>query len=169
MRTRNKEPRHRLRKNMKARSQEKANCVTPPVPLTRKPKRIRIGPMTIRIFGTLRHLDKSSGGVENAECGVIAKKWGVSAERNSAIQQIENLGYVSFSQTSSQVLGHVFDGAQMSQLEGAQVGDDGPAIFDDDVCTVRPHQVTAIGDYVKQFAIGHFDDAFVVEIGDDGH
>src|SRR5678816_484314 len=54
---RNNAPKHKLRKNMKASSQENAKSLG----LAIKPMTDKIPPPTRRIIGTLRHLDKSSG------------------------------------------------------------------------------------------------------------
>src|SRR6516164_10401204 len=55
--TRNNAPKHRLRKNMKASSHEKAKSLG----RANRPMIDKIPPPTRRIIGTLRHLDKSSG------------------------------------------------------------------------------------------------------------
>jgi hypothetical protein len=62
-----------------------------------------------------------------------------------------------FIQAGAQLLGHIVNCAQASELQRAHVRDDGPAIFDTDVGPISPHVIAAIRNDVKQFAIGHFD------------
>src|SRR5579862_9377557 len=124
-----------LRQNMNAISQQLANC-RPPSCLTKRLNRSPITatrpPTTMRRVGRLRHLDKSSGGsFASLGCALIL------------LFQIDAL-----------TLRDVINGPKMAQLQRAQIGDDGPAVLDRYIWTIRAHRASSMGNDVKDFAIG---------------
>src|SRR5277367_1277482 len=97
--TRNQPPMARLKKNIKATSQEKPTCFKG-VALMADPPIAPIAPTTISMEGTLRHLDKSSG----ANCWVCGSE---------LIRSFFKLGAFR--------VGHVLDRSQLASLQRPHV------------------------------------------------
>src|SRR4051812_38768704 len=126
-----------LRQNMKASSQEKANCVPPSrltPKLTPKPMTATRPPATMRMAGTERHLDKSSGGSLAEFLGAL----------------------ILLFQIPAFTLRHIVDRREVTQLQCAQVSNDRPTIFRRHIRPVGAHRVSTIRNHVKNFAIGVF-------------
>src|SRR6185312_17321040 len=103
-----------LRQNMNASNQEAANWLKS---LWSKinPSTASTPPTTIKIVGTLRHLDKSSG------CSLAG------------------LVLISLFQSCALIGGKVIRRPELAQLQGAQVGDDRPAVFHRHIRPVSAH------------------------------
>src|SRR5271154_2349898 len=106
--TRNQPPNPMLKKNMKASSQEKANCLTAFSPPRAKPPSAPTRPTPIRIHGTFCHLDMSS----LANCDVC---------ESELISLFFKLGAFRFR--------HVLGCGQLTALQGPHVINNGPAIL----------------------------------------
>src|SRR5258708_25383101 len=65
-------------------------------------------------------------------------------------------------QPSALVEGDVIDRAVRGALEGADVGNHGPAIVGGQLVGVGHHRVLAVGDGVEDLTLGHVADAVVV-------
>src|SRR3569833_569661 len=114
-----------LRQNMNASSHEKANCFPPSrntPKLTPRPINANTPPAPIKIVGTLRHLDKSSG------CSLAG------------------LLLILLFQISALIRRKVVHRPEMAQLQGAQVGDDRPAVFHRHIWPVSTHRIATVRD-----------------------
>src|SRR4051812_24472428 len=121
-----------LRQNMNASSQEKANCCPPSrstPKLTPSPISATTPPTPIKIVGTLRHLDKSSG------CSLAG------------------LILILLFQISALFLRKIVHGPEMAQLQGAQISDDRPAVFRRHIRAVSAHRIAPVRNHVKNFSV----------------
>jgi len=69
----------------------------------------------------------------------------------------------SMNQFSTLVFGNVGNRRVLAALQCAQVGNNSPAIGDENVRPVSHHRVFAVGDCVENFAVRHFADAFILK------
>src|SRR5690242_1609838 len=128
---------------MKASSQEQPNSAG----LMMRPMTDKIPPTTISTAGSLRQPDKSSGG----------GKFVLSDDELMSFQFGPFRG--------RQIVG----GSEPAQLQCPQIGHNGPAVFGGDQRAVSAHQAFAVGDRVKNFTIGHLNDALVMQTDHCGH
>src|ERR1700743_1378148 len=113
---------------MNASKYENANLFPPSIlTLTNKPITEITRPTPVRRAGTLRHLDKSSGG------------------------SLAGFALILLFQIPAFILRNVINRAQMSQLHRAHISDDGPAVFRRHVRAVSAHGVAAMRNHVKNF------------------
>src|SRR6185312_8480500 len=133
-----------LRQNMNASNQEAANWLKS---LWSKinPSTASTPPTTIKIVGTLRHLDKSSG------CSLAG------------------LVLISLFQIGALIRRKIIHRSEVAQLQGAQVGDDGPAVFRRHIRAVSAHRIAAVRNHPKNFAVSVFHNARVLQICHGGH
>ena len=74
-----------------------------------------------------------------------------------------------FLERGTQGLWQVVHGAESAKLKSTQVGDNGPTIFGGNLGSISAHKIAPVSDHVKQFAVGHFYDALIVQVSYYGH
>ena len=116
--TRNKAPRHEAEEEHEGQQPGKGKLL----PIDEKPQQRERPAGAHQDAGTLRHLDRSGAGE--------ADEWFI--------------GTWLLVQIGPQFLRHVVHGSQPAQLQGPQIGDDGPAILHRDIRPVSPHEVAAV-------------------------